>query len=356
MHSRDVSRWLSLLFIVGGSALTVAACGSSGSTAGSGGLPDGSLSDVSLSLGDGATSKCQPKSCKDLGYTCGINGDTCGGMVDCGSCTLPEYCGGGGYSKCGGNVGQALDGATICTPKTCADFPVGTCGKQSDGCGHLTDDCLANDAGGHCAPGQFCGGGGPGICGTGLDGGAEAGVCTPLTCANYPTGTCGQQTDGCAGLTDVCGTNDAGNLCPSGQYCGGGGPGLCGTGPTQDAGADGGICPLATCASLGNPCGTQGDGCGGTISCAVCSAGTWCGGGGPNQCGNGFTDGGAGDSGLLPPCVPTTCADYPTGTCGQQSDGCGSVTANCSTCAGNGYCGGGGPNLCGTGLPTDGGT
>ena len=132
-----------MLFIVGASALTIAACGSAGSSTGTG-LPDGSLSDVSLSLGDGAAITCKPKTCQDLGYTCGPNADTCGGLIDCGTCTSPEYCGGGGRSKCGGNIGQAADGAPLCTPKTCADYPAGTCGVQTDGCGGVTADCLAN--------------------------------------------------------------------------------------------------------------------------------------------------------------------------------------------------------------------
>jgi Pectinacetylesterase len=52
--------------------------------------------------------------------------------------------------------------------------------------------------------------------------------CTPKTCADFPAGMCGQQSDACGGLTVTCGANDAGGLCPSGQSCGGGGPGVCG--------------------------------------------------------------------------------------------------------------------------------
>ena len=49
-----------------------------------------------------------------------------------------------------------------------------------------------------------------------------------------------------------------------------------------------------------------------------------------------------------PTCTPLTCANYPTGTCGQQSDGCGGLTANCGTCMAPQTCGGGGtPNMCG---------
>ena len=67
-----------------------------------------------------------------------------------------------------------------CTPKTCANFP-GTCGEQGDGCGGLTANC------GSCPTGQTCGGAGvANQCGA-----PDAGSCTPMTCASYPAGTCG---------------------------------------------------------------------------------------------------------------------------------------------------------------------
>lgn len=46
---------------------------------------------------------------------------------------------------------------------------------------------------------------------------APPATCTPRTCASYPSGTCGVQSDGCGGTTADCGT------CPNGQTCGGGG-------------------------------------------------------------------------------------------------------------------------------------
>jgi hypothetical protein len=358
MRSPAVARWLSVLFTVGATSVGVAACGGSGSSSGAG-YRDASLDDSSLSLGEAGSSTCKAKTCQDLGYTCGKNSDTCGGIADCGTCSGTEYCGGGGYSKCGGNIGLAADGAAYCTPKTCADFPIGTCGIQSDSCGGLTATCGSTDAS-LCPVGQFCGGGGTSLCGTGVDGGAtgEGGLCTPKTCADFAGATCGQQSDGCGGLTSACGSTDAG-LCGSGQFCGGGGPGLCGTGATGDGGSSTGMCTPLTCANLGNPCGAQGDGCGGmTPVCTTCPSGQWCGGGGPNECGNGFlsSDDGGGEGGLIPPCVPKTCANFPAGTCGEQSDGCGGLTANCnSPCPSGQYCGGGGAGVCGTGIPSDAG-
>src|SRR5258706_11202266 len=66
---------------------------------------------------DGATG-CVPKTCGDLGYTCGPNGDGCGGLIDCGMCTAPQFCGGGGYSICGGDTRLPPDRAPLCTPTT----------------------------------------------------------------------------------------------------------------------------------------------------------------------------------------------------------------------------------------------
>ncbi len=140
---------------------------------------------------------CTPKTCADLGYDCGSAGDGCGGTIGpcgaTGSCTSPQFCGGGGPNKCGGDNGHTPDGGSTvsCTPKTCADLGA-SCGILGDGCGGPTGSC------GTCQSPQFCGGGGASKCGgdngRGTDGGL---VCTPKTCASYGAGTCGQQSDGC---------------------------------------------------------------------------------------------------------------------------------------------------------------
>lgn len=145
-------------------------------------------------------------------------------------------------------------------------------------------------------------------------------TCSALTCASYPGVNCGQQSDGCGGLTANCGT------CSAPATCGGGGvAGVCGP-----------VCVPRTCAQLGNPCGPAGDGCGGLLTCATCVAPSSCGGSGtPNVCG-------------APACTPRTCASFPGVNCGQLGDGCGGLTASCGTCAGGQICGGGGtPNVCG---------
>jgi hypothetical protein len=44
----------------------------------------------------------RPRTCQEQGFDCGSNGDGCGGAIQCGSCTAPQICGGGGQpSVCG---------------------------------------------------------------------------------------------------------------------------------------------------------------------------------------------------------------------------------------------------------------
>jgi hypothetical protein len=95
---------------------------------------------------------CQPKTCADQNLTCGPAGDGCGNLLQCGTCTPPATCGGGGTpGQCG-----SPDGGT-CKPMTCP--PAQQCGQASDGCGNVLN-C------GTCTPPETCGGGGtPGKCG-----------------------------------------------------------------------------------------------------------------------------------------------------------------------------------------------
>lgn len=258
----------------------LASCGSSNDTKhGTGGGKDSGTGLPIFNPGDGSTaSACTKLTCADLKANCGPAGDGCGGVIQCGNCTAPGTCGGGGIpSTCGGSSG--------CVPKTCADFGF-TCGPAGDGCGNQLD-C------GTCTSPDFCGGGGFSKCGRGTtvaDGAtiSDGGTCTPLTaCA---TGDCGPIPDGCGGLLQ-CGT------CANGEICGGGGvPSKCGK-PA---------CTPTTCAALGLNCGYAADGCGGLLDCggaAACTAPAFCGGGGPNKCGNSTgSDGG------------TTCVNF----CQQQ--------------------------------------
>ena len=89
-----------------------------------------------------------------------------------------------------------------CPELTCADYPQGTCGQQSNGCGGLTPNC------GVCTPPATCGGAGtPSRCGVGS-------TCTRKTCQ---AGQCGDIPDGCGGLLQC------GNCTNPGDTCGGAG-------------------------------------------------------------------------------------------------------------------------------------
>ncbi len=250
------------------------------------------------------TTGCTKTTCAAQGIKCGPAGDGCGGVLQCGPCTPPETCGGGGVpGQCGG---------TPCTPITCLSQGI-QCGPAGDGCGDLIQ-C------GVCPNGETCGGGGvPGVCGKP--------ACDTSTCALQGL-QCGPTGDGCGGLLE-CG------FCAAGQTCGGCGvTGQC----VWPCGADGGTttntCVPLTCQEQGIECGPAGDGCGNLIpnGCGNCQPPQYCGGGGSGKCG--------GTS-----CVPTTCSALGY-NCGPAGDGCGNVL-QCGTCPANQTCGGcGQPGVC----------
>jgi len=133
-------------------------CGPAGDGCG-GQLSCGSCGDAGTCGGGGAPSKCGvasscvPKTCAELAVNCGTQGDGCGNSLSCGTCTAPDTCGGGGM--------PSVCGTPPCTPKTCAQ--IGTmanpaCGPAADGCGGLLQ-C------GSCSEPQTCGGISAGLCG-----------------------------------------------------------------------------------------------------------------------------------------------------------------------------------------------
>jgi hypothetical protein len=263
---------------------------------------------------------CVPTTCAQLAYSCGLWGDGCGNTLNCcpggtpangQCCTAGQTCGGGGTTgQCGGG----------CTKIGCLGA---TCGVQSDGCGGTQSCCPGGvpPDGQCCTNGQTCGGGGvPNQCGGG---------CKPLTCQQLNL-NCGPAGDGCGGIIASCCPNGAATCCVNGQTCGGGGlPGQCGQPP------DGGVmCTPLTCQQQGLSCGKAGDGCGNLIDCGPCPPGQTCGGGGtPGKCG-------------APNCTPRTCASI-NANCGIIGDGCGG-TVDCGSCTSPETCGGGGQaNVCG---------
>jgi hypothetical protein len=139
---------------------------------------------------------CTPKTCTQQNINCGPAGDGCGNLIpNCGNCTPPQTCGGGGVAgQCGyPDAGQ-------CQPETCAQQNI-FCGPAGDGCGNLIASC------GTCTPPLTCGGGGvAGQCGA-----SDAGSCTPKSCADQGI-QCGTTGDGCGNLLTCPG-------CPVGYTC-----------------------------------------------------------------------------------------------------------------------------------------
>lgn len=140
---------------------------------------------------DGAA--CTPKTCQSEGKNCGSMPDGCGQVIECGSCTAPEVCGGGGANICG---------AGTCVPTSCA--------AEGKNCGTISDNCSDVLSCGTCSAPETCGGGGvANICGASPDGGTSkldggsvksdtvVGPCDP-TCMAQPGAVC--CTDcGCSG-------------------------------------------------------------------------------------------------------------------------------------------------------------
>ena len=191
------------------------------SSADTGVMEGGVIADVGVDAGEhaggGADSSgaCMPKTCEELGYNCGFTGDGCGNAIQCGACKAPEFCGGGGPSVCGGSSQSGDTGTMGCVPTTC--FHLGyDCGVAGDGCGNILQ-C------GTCEGGESCGGGGINTCGGTSTHSGDGSTCVPQTCAGLGF-NCGAASDGCGG-TLQCGTCTAPETC-----LGGGIPGQCGGG------------------------------------------------------------------------------------------------------------------------------
>jgi hypothetical protein len=102
--------------------------------------------DATLAADRVSSDACIPKTCAELGYDCGQNPDGCGGILNCGSCPSPSYCGGGGYSQCGGSP----CGGGPCTCETVDAY----CADPSNWC--VRDWASASTPGAACvASGNF---------------------------------------------------------------------------------------------------------------------------------------------------------------------------------------------------------
>ena len=123
-----------------------------------------------------AAPPCYLVTCANAGATCGPIGDGCGNSLACGSCTSPDFCGGGGtLFECGGGTGSGA-----CVAKTCASAGA-DCGLIADGCGGVAASC------GACGTGELCGANGiANVCGVP----ACTGLCAQQdACANQPQTT-----------------------------------------------------------------------------------------------------------------------------------------------------------------------
>ena len=253
------------------------------------------------------TGSCQPITCASAGYECDIFPDGCCGYIDCGTCTAPNICGGGGViGKCG------------CTPDTCQAEGF-VCGTASDHCGG-TMNCGTCPSGQYCATFyhdcQLC----PascallGACGRLTDpctgGTLNCGTCpNGAPCINNvcctPQNTCANNGLNCGTVSDDCGGTLNCGTCPTGQICVNNVCVVSLCGGTED-------CTPVTCGYLGMNCGTTVDGCGGTLNCGNCTGGQTC------------------INNVCTGCTPYTCAGLGF-NCGSASDGCGG-TLNCGKC------------------------
>jgi hypothetical protein len=266
----------------------------------------------------GSGGACVPATSCPAGLNCGNYFDGCTGIINCGTCTAPQTCGGGSPSNpniCGGG--------STCVPATaCAAGD--DCGVAANGCGG-TISC------GTCTAPQTCGGGSP----------SNPNQCGCTAATACPAGdTCGTVPDGCGG-TVACGTCSSSQVC-SGNQCvaagtttstssssasssgtattssssssgasttTGSGTGGSGAGGSTGTSATGGSTGSATGGSASSSSATTGAGTGGTTSFTTGTGGS---GGTPVTSGEGGNNVGTGGSASGSP---------------GQSGGCGCKTA-----------------------------
>lgn len=224
-------------------------------------------------------SSCTPKTCSQLGKTCGSWNNGCGGNVSCGSCSSGQICSNG---NC----------VASCTPATCTSLGY-NCGTASNGCGGTlncgtcpsgqtcqSNKCITstptctND----CSPSgtKQCSGNGYQFCGNfDSDSCYEWGPATDCGTAKYcsrgsciicyPKANCNKNSaDACEVDLNTNSNNcgSCGNVCASGYICK---YGKCIAGCVSNAN----VC-------LGKNCGVFANGTCGNISCGTCQTGQIC--------------------------------------------------------------------------------
>ncbi len=200
--------------------------------------------------------ECNPKTCSELGRTCGKTDDGCGSELDCGTCADGETCNDGvcgckiktcsalGYS-CGtvdNGCGSKLDCGTCNAPKTCNNGVCGckpkTCNEMGKNCGDIDDGCGNTIHCGTCSGSQTCT---ENVC-----------DCNKTTC-KAASKNCGEIEDGCGGKLN-CGTCTSNETCQN-NVC---------------------QCTKKTCSAAGKNCGEIEDGCGGKLNCGTCTSNETC--------------------------------------------------------------------------------
>jgi len=138
---------------------------------------------------------CIPTNCVAAGKNCGSIMDGCGNILECGTCTVPDTCGGGGTANICGNG--------LCTPTNCV--------TESASCGNLSDGCATVLNCGNCNAPAVCGGGGeanacgvPTVADASVPGpdGSTSDNCDP-TCMAQSGAVCCEDC-GCGGATVRC--------------------------------------------------------------------------------------------------------------------------------------------------------
>jgi hypothetical protein len=110
-----------------------------------GGSGTGANGGADIGVGDGGDGNgTQCSTCDELNANCGaVTDPKCDTIINCGKCTKAgEFCGGDGPSRCGtgsnGDAGACSGNCMSCTPKTCKDLGY-TCGLAGDDCGGTLD-------------------------------------------------------------------------------------------------------------------------------------------------------------------------------------------------------------------------
>ena len=131
---------------------------------------------------------CEPSTCTDLGFECGLHDDGCGQNINCGSCDNGFGC---------------ESGQCVCQPSTCGDLGF-ECGLHDNGCGQNIN-CGSCGTGFDCESGQ---------CVATCEHECEGWVCNPC-CHDDMVTRCEEQADGCNDIIvmDDCTTKQA-----EGQY------------------------------------------------------------------------------------------------------------------------------------------